>query len=424
MQLTTAPCPIPLADATAASSQAWASGRSIQIDFLRGVAILLVLGRHSVLSPYGAGILYRPAQAWYRLGWSGVDLFFVLSGFLIGGLLFKELRAHGDLDVRRFLVRRGFKIWPAYYVYVTAILLTFLVSRPAPEAFRVVLPNYLHVQNYLASGTEMLLAHTWSLSVEEHFYLALPLVLWLLARSGRRPADSVPGFPAVAVASMIACLGLRVAVYAATRSGGIAVRWPTHLRMDSLLAGVLLAYCYHYRAAALAPLARRRTLFAIAGLVCLAPALLLDENNAFVVTAGFTLLYIGYGCLLFAAVSTPLSGGTGGRFFDLAPARAIAYVGYYSYSIYLWHIALARVPLLRMVREPPLSDLPGAVQWAVVMALYVVLATAVGVLLGKLIEWPALRARDRIFPARTDGGSDRPGPPDRAGVAAAEVLGN
>lgn len=93
-----------------------AGGRLIQLDVLRGLAILLVLGDHYATSVdesrLGAGHLQPLNAAMERFGWSGVDLFFVLSGFLVGGLLFSELKRNVRLDVRRFLVRRAFKIWP------------------------------------------------------------------------------------------------------------------------------------------------------------------------------------------------------------------------------------------------------------------------------------------------------------------------
>ncbi|MGA2230896.1 MAG: acyltransferase family protein, partial [Tepidisphaeraceae bacterium] len=94
------------------------AGRMVQLDVLRGVAILLVMGRHFAVSPTQAGWLSFPAGVWYVFGWTGVDLFFVLSGFLVGGLLLGELRKYGRLDVFRFIIRRIFKIWPAYYVLV------------------------------------------------------------------------------------------------------------------------------------------------------------------------------------------------------------------------------------------------------------------------------------------------------------------
>src|SRR2546430_2645050 len=95
-----------------------ASGRVLQLDILRGVAVLLVLLAHSTYRGESAGIFRPVVAAVLNFGWTGVDLFFVLSGFLVGGLLFKELRTRSSLHVRRFLVRRGLKIWPAFAVFI------------------------------------------------------------------------------------------------------------------------------------------------------------------------------------------------------------------------------------------------------------------------------------------------------------------
>src|ERR1043166_5890812 len=81
------------------------------LDFLRGLAVLLVLFRH-LPNDNTSGVLHF-IQA---IGWTGVDLFFVLSGFLISGLLFTEFNRTGKLDVKRFWLRRGMKIWPSYFL--------------------------------------------------------------------------------------------------------------------------------------------------------------------------------------------------------------------------------------------------------------------------------------------------------------------
>src|SRR5215471_10860874 len=101
------------------------------LDVLRGVAVLAVMCRHYVI--------WLPMAA----GWAGVDLFFVLSGFLISGLLFTDYKQNGRISVGRFLVRRGLKIYPPYYAFL--FLTAWLLSRP-------ILPYELFfLQNYFAS---------------------------------------------------------------------------------------------------------------------------------------------------------------------------------------------------------------------------------------------------------------------------------
>src|SRR5204863_7752623 len=95
--------------------------RLVQLDLLRCLAIVLVLGRHMVPCPSHTNAwLGRLTSIWQRGGWIGVDLFFVLSGFLVSGLLFREYQRHGSVDVVRFLIRRGFKIYPGFWVLLGA----------------------------------------------------------------------------------------------------------------------------------------------------------------------------------------------------------------------------------------------------------------------------------------------------------------
>ncbi len=152
--------------------------RNLQLAVLRGIAVLLVFGRHLEL-PKPEGLVGTFAGAWLRIGWLGVDLFFVLSGFLIGGLLVTELHKHGRIDVARFLSRRGLKIYPAYFVFIA-----YLMFMPAakgllrgesvwavPVEWSLYWPNFLFLQNYVGNNPT---GHTWTLAVEEHFYLMLP----------------------------------------------------------------------------------------------------------------------------------------------------------------------------------------------------------------------------------------------------------
>ena len=377
--------------------------RLIQLDILRGIAILLVLGRHSAIMPDQAGSLHAVASVWHRFGWTGVDLFFVLSGFLVGGLLFHELKTQGTLDVGRFLIRRGFKIWPSYYlflgVFAAARLLTDMRGADAWD----LLPNLLNVQNYFGSPR----THTWSLAVEEHFYLMLPLVLLtIIGRSSvvRGQIAALPAIPILSVCLLAACTALRWRVAMGPSYSHDQVLFATHLRIDALFFGVMIAYLYHFHESIIGRLAGHRGLLATAGLALVAPmAMVPVDHSIFVGSLGFAMVYVGYGCLLVAIVATPVDHhGWAGRALRSRPARMLSFVGMFSYPIYLWHIevgiALNRV-LARWVALRPEAL---AMRWVCGMSAFVVLSVVIGVVMGRLIERPVLAMRDRIFPARVD----------------------
>lgn len=156
--------------------------RNQSLDVLRGVAILMVIGFHALY--WQESLLHnRLAIAIAEIGWSGVDLFFVLSGFLISGLLFDDYRKNGSLNLKRFWFRRAFKILPPLYVFLgTEVILISIYGLRVP--WKTYAGAALFFYNYLPLQDKLLLAvdHTWTLCVEEHFYLSLPLLLLLLSR--------------------------------------------------------------------------------------------------------------------------------------------------------------------------------------------------------------------------------------------------
>jgi len=129
-----------------------AKGRLKGLDFLRGLAILLVLLRHQYVSEY-----------FFRIGWTGVDLFFVLSGFLVSGLIFKEYLSSGIFNPVRFLIRRGFKIYPLYYIFIVVYNIPKIVF----GEFKIIgfLSEIFFVQNYVW-GYGYSFPATWSIAVE------------------------------------------------------------------------------------------------------------------------------------------------------------------------------------------------------------------------------------------------------------------
>jgi len=137
-----------------------------ELDFLRGIAILLVLLRH--------GNLFDSTT---NIGWIGVDLFFVLSGFLVSKLLFKEYSRFGNIEPKRFLIRRGFKIYPIYFLfYIPYLILRYPDIKTMP-----LLGDLLFIQNYVY-GWGYAFGPSWSLAIEEHFYFGFALLFFIFLR--------------------------------------------------------------------------------------------------------------------------------------------------------------------------------------------------------------------------------------------------
>jgi len=326
--------------------------RNQSLDILRGVAVLMVLAFHFGL---------RAHVGWGRAGWAGVDLFFVLSGFLISGLLFRDYRETGQIHFARFFWRRGFKIWPAFFCYMTLIALLILLI-PIPEmwpGFRAAATftaSYFRIDNYA-------FVHLWSLSVEEHFYLLLPLILLLLAKF-RKSFDAIPVvFAAVATIS----LASRFAV----PNGDTAMA--SHMRMDSLFAGVLLRYLHDFKPSWFQPLTKNWAL-AAAALFC-SPLVLMTHTSRAMQTVGLSSLYIGFSFLIaWASV----------RSHPGILAKLMAGVGVSSYSIYLWHV------ITLSFFEHSHSGL--------VAVSYFAAAIGTGMLASYLFESPFLVLREKLIP--------------------------
>ena len=372
--------------------------RLIQLDVLRGFAILLVLGSHMPLAPSEAGRLQEVAMVWDRFGWTGVDLFFVLSGFLIGGLLFKELHSQPQLNARRFLIRRCFKIWPSYYLCVLLATLLVLAREHGHlwPALEVIYPTYLNVQNYVWGDRPI--RHTWSLAVEEHFYLALPAFLILATLKRRDHNQELPLVPLVAVGVMLTCLAVRCTVNLHRPFSPYSHVFYTHIRADSLFFGVLLAYYYHFHPKQLQTLMQHRLLLAVLGALCIAPMLVLSrETSPFVWTVGYSLLYFGYGTVLLLLLYAPDSPSSYAVLHEARMTKAVAGIGFSSYTIYLWHDMFAARPVQWLFAKHTQGE--PTVRWLCATSLYLLLAISTGIVMGRLVDVPALRLRDKWFPS-------------------------
>jgi len=361
-------------------------GRRLDLDVVRGVAILLALGWHFNHGSSGNRVLDALQFPGTTLGWAGVDLFFVLSGFLLGRLVLKEHLATGRFDGRRFTIRRVLKLWPVLYVFLA------VQAVAGPESWTTFLwQNALHIQNY--AGTS--LRHLWSLAVEEHFYLVLAVLFPCFARRRGSPRLLV----GVLVDVLVAALALRI--WGTTLGvSEVRLQWRTHFRVDSLAAGVLLAVVSVHWPERFDRLVRHRWLWAavtVLGAVTLARV---GKVGFFGSTVGYTVAYLTGAAFLLLLYRARWVGRA--RLLT-APMAAM---GRYSYGIYIWHLfaahtVIAAVPGLEWESTTPVAQ---AAKYGA--------AIGVGVVATVLVEKPALRLRERLVPS----------PPSRQAAASPEPV--
>jgi peptidoglycan/LPS O-acetylase OafA/YrhL len=357
------------------------------LDAFRAVAILLVLGRHAEVT-----------DLWSRIGWCGVDLFFVLSGFLISGLLFQEYKRFGDIHLKTFWLRRGLKIYPAFYACTLVQTLIYLLMFGRALGTRLVMHRFLIDATFLSSYFEGVSGHMWSLAVEEHFYFVLPVFLLILMRLRGKKEDPFSSIPVVFLLIAIGSLLLRMAAKPASQGDYYSFLLPTHLRMDGLFCGVTVGYLFHFKPLLLARVARWPLL--IAGVMLLAPVYYLTIEYWHMYTWGLTCTFLGFACILIWAIHVPFQPGHILAF----PVSLFARIGFYSYSIYLWHwlIIFYLRPYFRhkcMTTGSPVawSSAMESGQWWFCVAFSIIVGMAMAV----VIEQPAIRLRDRWFPSRT-----------------------
>jgi peptidoglycan/LPS O-acetylase OafA/YrhL len=312
------------------SSRSASAFRS-DIEGLRALAVLLVVACHAGVPGLGGGFV-------------GVDVFFVISGYLVTRLLLAEQSRQGRMDIAEFYARRVRRLLPAFGLMLFAVIgASWVVYSPLElmgmlvSAFAAAL--YFSNVHYAAAATDYMapsakldpLLHTWSLGVEEQFYLAWPLILIAALWLGRRRNR-----PQASVATLIAGLGLlsfAACVLLTHYRQPLAFFLPFTRAWEFCLGAAVLLL--EQRAAVTAALHRRRlpNRLALAGAgLLLLPALLLSSHSAFP-GVNAALPALGTALLLYA-VPQLASGHPLGRMLGLAPLQ---WLGKLSYGWYLWH---------------------------------------------------------------------------------------
>lgn len=362
------------------------NGKLIGLDHLRALAITMVLFYHYRMFGHPGWL-----DKMIGFGWTGVDLFFVLSGYLISSQLFAIMVQGKKIAVSEFYIKRIFRILPAYFV-VLAIYFLFPAFHER-EALPPLWKFLTFTQNFgfdiKQFGT---FSHVWSLCVEEHFYLFFPLVLVAVSRSGIRKKGWLL-LPALFV------FGFLVRLYCwyqfiAPRLGAddFWITWykhmyyPTYTRLDGLLAGVAIAALFAFRPVIKEKVIRRGNLMLGIGIVVLTGAwFLVEDQHGFNASIfGYPLIAAGYGLLVIAAVSPSC-------FLYRYNSRITALLAKLSFAMYLSHKGV--IHLLQPVLEKTGLDAKGNIMFALCFLAAVVAA----LILNKAVEAPFLKLRQKVL---------------------------
>lgn len=362
------------------------------LDGIRGLAIVLVLVVHLfVHNPRpDVGLPMRIIAVLFSSGWVGVDLFFVLSGFLITGILYDTQRSHHFF--RNFYARRALRIFPLYYAFLGVLMLVSIAQGYHWYPFGTFMfLSYLHTLHVggvaYTTAPWVNINHLWSLAIEEQFYMVWPVTVFLL-RTKRRIVT-------IALLLTAVSFGLRCFFFAhgTLRTYPFLTYSFTPARLDGLLLGAVLAMLVRsrYRGTVLrwAPAVFAGGAAVVLGLLfgLRVPDPMRDATMG---TIGYPLLSVMFAGLI---ASTLRLGGIFSRVFSNGVLRSF---GRYSYGLYVYHFLIAQLTEARlhgMVEQATGSKLAGVL---VPGALVVLVSFAVAALSFHFFEQPILRLK-RFF---------------------------
>ncbi|MGH1518005.1 acyltransferase family protein [Chryseobacterium sp. JK1] len=309
------------------------SKRLYGLDHLRAVAIVLVLMYH-----YRAFSHPEWIDTIGKFGWTGVDLFFVLSGFLISGQLFQELEEKGQIHLKVFYNKRFFRIIPAYF-FTLFLYFIFPFFRER-EALSPLWKFMTFTQNYgldvIKRGT---FSHAWSLCIEEQFYLVLPVILIVLARI-KLLKYLVVLIVCVVLFSIISRVVMWNEYIIPTNKESsdfwllwyMKIYYPTHTRLDGLGIGVLAGYLMQYSAPFKRVVHHNGNKLFLLGMIMLGISFWLcsDQVSEIASILGFTAVAVSYGVIVISAVSSS-------SFLYRSRSYLTAQLAALSYAVYLSH---------------------------------------------------------------------------------------
>ncbi|MEY8760442.1 acyltransferase family protein [Chryseobacterium tongliaoense] len=361
------------------------SERLYGLDHLRALAIVLVLMYH-----------YRAFEhpAWIdtggRFGWTGVDLFFVLSGFLISGQLFKEIEKDKKISLKRFYIKRFFRIIPPYlFTLALYFCIPFFRERemlPPFWKFITFTQNYgLDIIDY---GT---FSHAWSLCIEEQFYLLLPLILLILMKT-----RFFKYFVFLSILLIAFSLSARFVEWYNIdgdidsghfwKSWYMQIYYPTHTRLDGLVTGVLISYLLQYSSKFREFVHHNGNALFISGVIVLAFSFWICDEQASRQASifGFTFVALSYGLMVMGAISKS-------SFLSRSKYYITTQLAGISYTVYLSHKGIIHIT------QNILEYLNFQVSDSISLCICLLVCIAVGLFYRYFIEKPSSFIKNKLL---------------------------
>jgi peptidoglycan/LPS O-acetylase OafA/YrhL len=356
------------------------------LDHLRTLAIAFVFIFHySILSEGQPEWLFSIA----RFGWTGVDLFFVLSGFLISSQLFSQIKKENSIAFSAFFIKRFLRILPAYW-FVVAIYFCFPLFHEK-EALPPLWKFLTFTQNLnLDISKTGTFSHAWSLCVEEHFYLLLPVILGilLLLKKFRRSYWLLAGL-------FIAGFLIRWYSYDILYQPNLErnnhwmywykyIYYPTYNRLDGLLVGVSIAAVYKFCPYIRSKISGYGNAFILLSLAILTGAYFLceDQQTFQASVFGFPLIAIGYGSMLIGAISPSC-------FLYKWQSKATTLIATLSYALYLSHKGIVHITH-KLLESYNLNT-------NLIFVICILTCIAGAIILNRLVERPFMKLRSKLI---------------------------
>jgi peptidoglycan/LPS O-acetylase OafA/YrhL len=354
------------------------------LDGLRSIAVLLVISGHlssRFAETYGQNRYSK--LPFVANGWIGVDLFFVLSGFFIGSQLWKELKDRDSIAVGRFVMRRGFRIWPLYYFTYLCVLIFALTLGSGAAAKEYGWSDLVFLTNFHNRGLVM---GSWSLCTEEQFYIVTPLTLYFLARHIR----SIRSYRPLLWGLFLSVLILRAVVWTYTTGHFFShsnqlfatISYSSVTHCDGLIIGLIIANFWVTRDKPAPKIATPSVLVAVA------VVLLIVLNHIQREVFDFTVLALLFGSLVWLGLQ---------RRIGLFNSRLFYWISRLSFGMYLNHeymcpwVVGSLLPKLPIsTRLPELTNLIGVV-------LITLFSAAIALVTFCLVEHPFLQMRKLVL---------------------------